>query len=423
VRDKKPIDKAKIKRLIEQPSGLRLLHRNQLPSPPSRHEDLANHPLGSLFEQAEQDHLKSHIPMNSWTEVNRDQAKRKELLDCMWVYVYKFDKHARLVKCKARIVVRGDQQSRSKMESTYAATLAARSFRTFMAIAARFDLELKQYDAVNAFVHASLDEEIYMRKPPGYRNDSNILKLNKALYGLRRSPLLWQKAFTAILLRLGFKKSEHCRAMRLISRLKEHFNISGGEDLQWFLGIEIHRDRSQKLIWLNQSYIDKIVNSLMESIQPNDTPMHRIELLPYEGQATRQSINRYQRKVGSLLYAAVTTRIDIAFAVSRLARFLINPSPEHHAAADRVFGYLKRYRALGLQLGGGDDFTVASDASFADNTLDRKSSQAYVMTLFGGVIGEQISRIQSQHLLQKLNCLLCHKPQKRAYTLNDYLMN
>jgi hypothetical protein len=38
------------------------------------------------------------------------------------------------------------------MESIYAATLAARSFRTFMAIAARFDLELKQYDVVNAFV-------------------------------------------------------------------------------------------------------------------------------------------------------------------------------------------------------------------------------------------------------------------------------
>jgi hypothetical protein len=115
--------------------------------------------------------------------------------------------------------------------------------------------------------------------------------------------------------------------------------------------------------------------------------MHRIELLPYEGYATRQSTNRYQRKIGSLLYAAVTTRIDIAFSVSRLARFLTNPSPEHHAAADRVLGYLKRYRGLGLQLGGGDDFTVASDASFGDNTPDRKSSQAYVMTLFGGIIG------------------------------------
>jgi len=42
---------------------------------------------------------------------------------------------------------------------------------------------------------------------------------------------------------------------------------------------------------------------------------------------------------------------------------------------------------LGLQLGGADDFLVATDASFADNTLDRKSSQAYVMILFGGIIG------------------------------------
>src|SRR4029077_18418098 len=184
---------------------------------------------------------------------------------------------------------------------------------------------------------------------------------------------------------------EHCRAMELISQLRNHINISGGEDLQWFLGIEVHRDRTQKLIWLSQSsYIDGIVNSYMDSNQLDETPMYRAELLPYEGHATRQStnrINRYQRKIGFILYAAVTTRIDIAFAVSRLARFLTNPSPEHHAAADRVIHYLNRHKDLGLQLGGADDFLVATDASFADNTLDRKSSQAYVMVLFGGVIG------------------------------------
>jgi hypothetical protein len=42
-------------------------------------------------------------------------------------------------------------------------------------------------------------------------------------------------------------------SLHLISQRKKHFNISGGEGLQWFLGIEIHRDRSQKLIWLSQS--------------------------------------------------------------------------------------------------------------------------------------------------------------------------
>jgi hypothetical protein len=55
------------------------------------------------------------------------------------------------------------------MENTYAATLAARSSRPFMTIAARFNLERKRFVAVNAVVHALFDEEIYMGKPPGYR--------------------------------------------------------------------------------------------------------------------------------------------------------------------------------------------------------------------------------------------------------------
>jgi hypothetical protein len=66
---------------------------------------------------------------------------------------------------------------------------------------------------------------------------------------------------------------------------------------------------------------------------------------------------------------------------------LTNPGLAHQEAADRVLGYLKRTRGLALQLGGGDDFVVYSDASFADDSTDRKSSQAYVMKLFGGLIG------------------------------------
>jgi hypothetical protein len=48
-----------------------------------------------------------------------------------------------------------------------------------MAIAARFDLELLQFDAVNAFVNADLDEDVFMRMPPGHRRAGWILKLNK----------------------------------------------------------------------------------------------------------------------------------------------------------------------------------------------------------------------------------------------------
>src|SRR5437016_8821488 len=109
----------------------------------------------------------------------------------MWVYVYKFTKKGMLAKCKARLIVREDQQKLVSV-GTYAATLMAHSFRVFMAMAARFDLELTQYDAINAFVHANLDETIFMKIPDGYQKNDRILKLNKALYELRRSSILWQ---------------------------------------------------------------------------------------------------------------------------------------------------------------------------------------------------------------------------------------
>lgn len=397
------------------------VHRRDLPPVPKRHDHLKDHALGHYFEEAEKVHLQSHKEMKSWVEIRRNDiqhARKKQILDCMWVYAYKFDKHGRFIKCKARLVVRGDQQWKTLNEDTYAATLAGRSFRVLMATAARFDLELLQYDAVNAFVHAELDDEVYMKMPPGLRADGWVLKLQKALYGLRKSPMLWHKLFTKKIVSLGFvriphepccylkdsiliffyvddivlafRKNQRQKAESHIEELKKHFALTGGTDLKWFLGLEIVRDRSEKLIWLSQSsYLEKIANLADEQLDlvSDQTPMGKDELLPNKGLANASSIKKYQRKIGSILFAAVQTRPDIAFAISRLSRFNMNPSKTHHDAADRVLRYLLRTRTLGLQFGGGDTFDVATDASFADNTLDRKSSHAYAMRLFGGLIG------------------------------------
>ncbi|EAQ84318.1 hypothetical protein CHGG_10722 [Chaetomium globosum CBS 148.51] len=422
-----------------QPGSINNLHQSQLPAPPKRHHDLVEphfpvinprkgkprhqrHPLADLFLQAERDHLQSHEKTGSWEEVSRhsDQIQGNQILDCMWVYTYKFNTRGFLAKCKARLVVRGDQQRVNHAEENYAATLAVRSFRAVLALAARFDLELKQFDAVNAFVNAKIDEDVYMEMPTGYRRPSRVLKLKKALYGLRKSPLLWQEELTATLTKLGFKALPHepCLMIRkgcliffyvddivvayrkndshianaAISGLKAKYELTGGEDLRWFLGIEIHRDRARRYIWLSQTaYIDKIAELAQSDDLPR-TPMGLRELQPYEGIATRQSTRLYQRKVGSILYTAVITRPDVAFAVARLARFNQNPGPEHHRAADQVLRYLHVTRSLALRLGGGDYLRVASDASFADNSIDRKSSQGYAITLFGGLIAWRASK-------------------------------
>jgi hypothetical protein len=109
--------------------------------------------------------------------------------------------------------------------------------------------------------------------------------------------------------------------------------------------------------------------------------------LPNQKHASPAKIQNYQRKIGLLLFAAISIRPNIAFAISQLARFLNNSSLAYHKAADRALIYLYNIRQLFLRFGGQDNLVVASDASFADNSIDRKSLQAFAIKLFGGLIG------------------------------------
>ena len=64
----------------------------------------------------------------------------------------------------------------------------------------------------------------------------------------------------------------------------------------------------------------------------------------------------------------------MAFTVLRLARFLINPGPLYHKVTNKVINYLVNIENLDLYFGVFNNLEVASDALFADNTLDQKNS-------------------------------------------------
>jgi hypothetical protein len=401
------------------------VHKRNIPEAPKTLKDLAKHPLRDDFRRAQENHLQEHENMGSFSEVPWSRAKGARILSSMWVFTYKTDKHGFLVKCKARLVVCGNQQEKGDLP-TRATTLASMSFRALMAIAAEYDLELEQMDAVNAFVNCDLDEIVYMRMPPGFEKYGRVLWLRKALYGLRRSPLLWQKDLTKSLQALGFKnvpqepcvmikgkvivfffvddiiwayrKEDALVAQKAIEGLKARYKMTSMGEPKWFLGIHILRDKRSRKIWLTQdAYIDKIVHrfGLVTDIKLPDTPMDLAEVLPSKENASKQSVDLYQQKIGSVLFAAISTRPDIAFSVSRLARFNLNPSKTHHMAADRVILYLYKTRSYAIRLGGMrkiETFLTSSDSSFADNTLDRKSSQGMIMRLFGGTIAWKASK-------------------------------
>ena len=96
----------------------------------------------------------------------------------------------------------------------------------------------------------------------------------------------------------------------------------------------------------------------------------------------------YQSMVGSLLYAAVATRPDIAQAVSAVAKFSAEPTVAHLTAAKRILRYLKGiiYACLLYSKSGNVEMRAYSDADWAGDQDDRHSTSGFVCQLSGGAI-------------------------------------
>lgn len=100
------------------------------------------------------------------------------------------------------------------------------------------------------------------------------------------------------------------------------------------LGIEISRDCTARTITILQShYIQKILARFnMSDSHPVATPVnHSIHLLPATDDNCMNT-QLYQQAVGSVMYAAMGTQPDLAFAIQTLSQFNHNPSTEHWTA-------------------------------------------------------------------------------------------
>jgi hypothetical protein len=183
------------------------IHQSQLPKAPDNWKEMQNHLYKDNFYKAAQIEYGEIERRGTWKEVDYPDRLKHQVLPLRWVFTYKIDKNGYLVKFKARICVRGDLQ-RLTREDTYAATLAAKTFRTMMALAAAFDLEIWQCDAINAFLNSYLDEIVYIQYPDGFKVAGKCLLLIRALYGLKRAPRLWQKELSEKLAKYGLKRAD-----------------------------------------------------------------------------------------------------------------------------------------------------------------------------------------------------------------------
>jgi hypothetical protein len=232
-----------------------------------------------------------------------------------WVYAYKYDENGQIVRYKARLVAQGFSQVEGlDFTETFAPVAKHDATRAFLSMVAKFDLELDQMDVKTAFLNGGLDEDIYMRQPPGFEDSKHpdwVWKLLKAIYGLKQDGRQLNKTLDDYLRKEGFNfvRSEgdyslyvlrkgdetiwlliwlliyvddtllasNCRSFLdgFKAALSKRFEMKDLGEARHFLGMRITQDRPKRLLQINQTaFLEQILNETkMSDCRPASTPL------------------------------------------------------------------------------------------------------------------------------------------------------
>ncbi|XP_019418558.1 PREDICTED: uncharacterized protein LOC109329342, partial [Lupinus angustifolius] len=190
-----------------------------------------------------------------------------------------------------------------------------------------------------------------------------------------------------------------CKNMSEIKSLKaqlssefEMKDLGAGRKI---LGMEIQRDRKEGTLFLSQKkYIEKVLERFgMQNAKPVTTPLAShfklsMALCPQtESENEEMSSVPYASAVGSLMYAMICTRPDIAQAVSVVSRYMASPGKVHWKAVKWIMRYLKGTMDIGLLYGKvkgvGSKVIGYVDSDYAGDLDKRRSLTGYVFTLCG----------------------------------------
>lgn len=129
---------------------------------------------------------------------------------CKWVFKRKSDTENKMC-FRGRQIARGFTQKESVHYSeTFSPVVKHATLRLLIALSVNLDLDITHSDITTAFLHGTLDETVYMEQPEAFieiDKESKVLKLNKAIYGLKQSSRVWYERVESFLIGLGFVKS------------------------------------------------------------------------------------------------------------------------------------------------------------------------------------------------------------------------
>ncbi|KAK4704691.1 hypothetical protein P7C70_g1518, partial [Phenoliferia sp. Uapishka_3] len=363
-------------------------------------------------------------------------AQRRALLS-KWVLLIKRDDEGRVIKYKARLVARGDMQTEGlDYTETFAATVRQSSVRAIIALAAQNGWALQQFDVSSAYLHGTLKEEVYLRQPPGFGDDSNpsgVLRLRKSLYGLCQAGHEWNNLLHSTLVSFGMERTGSDHGVYHIKKdgetlilaihvddglvassspslskslelfLQSKFDVDAFGAATIFLGLRITQDLVAGTVTVDQrgvtaGYVAEFLGLKVSPVStPCDPKLHLVAATPAEA-AALDPATPYRAAIGALLWLSLSTRPDIAFAVSVVGRYSASPGVAHWTAVKRIFRYLAGTPFYGLIYRKVDGETVGlfdafSDADHAGDHDSRKSTSGFVVRMAGAAIS-WLARLQ-----------------------------
>ncbi|GJV64257.1 putative ribonuclease H-like domain-containing protein [Tanacetum coccineum] len=354
----------------------------------------------SSWVEAMQEELLQFKLQQVWILVDLPIGKRA--IGTKWVFRNKKDERGIVIRNKARLVAQGHRQKEGiYYKEVFAPVARIEAIRLFLAYASFMGFLVYQMDVKSAFLYGTIEEEVYVTQPPGFKDPDHpdkVYKVVKALYGLHQAPRAWYETLANYLLGNGFKRGKIDQTLFIKKQkgdillvqvyvddiifgstnkalctgfeklMKDKFQMSSMGELTFFLGLQVQQ--KEEGIFISQ---DKYVVEILKKFNYTDVKF----------------------MIGSLMYL-IASMPDIMFSVCVCARYQVTPKTSHLLAVKRIFRYLKGKPTLGLWYSRDSPFELVAytDSDYAGATQDRKSTTGgYTKSTYIGDIRSIIRRV------------------------------
>jgi hypothetical protein len=383
---------------------------------PTSFRDAVQQPDWDDWKLALDEEMKSLLENDTWELVEREPGMK--VIPSKWVFKLKRDSEGRINRYKCRLVAGGHRQKYGvDFEETFAPVSKATSLRVLLSIAAYNKWKVHQLDVKTAFLHGDIDTVVYMQQPEGFETGHNLVcRLKKCLYGLKQAPRAWYEKLSAFLQELGFAPNiadpsiwigapygktimlslvvddtlvtceDESHTLRFIRTVLDRFD-GHTSFAEYYVGMKLNWQEDGTVILTQKPHIEKILKDhFPEGVKPRSTPCAIGFVFTKKGKALDTRKYNYPAIVGSFLFIACYTRVDIVAIVNRFAKYVSNPTQEMLEGLRHLAGYLLHTINVGLHLGRNSDIVMYADSDFASCVDTRRSHTGWVFVFFGAAV-------------------------------------